>query len=187
VRGFIGSVGWMLFLLLAVVFLLFYNLAYAPRADRIVRQQNEIAMWTGQVQELSDSLQLVKAQFDTVLRASFSFDELFGGADEFSITPQGESALRACVPAIQGLPGRIDVVGHGDRTGVPVRLRQQYPSNWEYAAARAGAVARALIAWGVLPERVYVLSAGDLRPPADSSGVVGATPRRRVEIIVRNR
>jgi chemotaxis protein MotB len=128
----------------------------------------------------------VKKQNDTVFRATFTFDELFGGPDQFTITPQGESALRAYVPTIQGLPGRIDVVGHGDKTGVPARLKLQYPSNWEYAAARAGAVARALIAWGVMPERVYVLSAGDLRPPVDSSGLVGPVPKRRVEIIVRN-
>jgi flagellar motor protein MotB len=186
VKGIVSSIGWILLLILAAVFLLFYNFAYIPRADRIVRQKNEIAMWTDQVQELSDSLQLVKRQNDTAFHATFTFDELFGGADPFTITPQGESALRAYVPTIQGLPGRIEVIGHGDKTGVPARLKQQYPSNWEYAAARAGAVARALIGWGVMPERIWVLSAGDLRPPVDSSGLVGSVPKRRVEIIVRN-
>lgn len=185
-KGLISSAGWILLLLLAAVFLLFYNFAYIPRADRIIRQQNEIAMWTDQVRELTDSLEFVRRLNDTLLRTAFTFDELFGGAEELTITPQGESALRAYIPSIQSLPGRIDVVGHADKSGVPVRLRQQYPSSWEYAAARAGAVARALISWGVAPERIYVVSAGELRPPVDSSGLVGAVPKRRVEIIVRN-
>ena len=185
-KGFLSSFGWILLLLLAVVFLLFYNFAYVPRADRIVRQQNEIAMWMGQVQELTDSLTLVRQQRDTAFHVTFTYDELYGGSEDFKITPQGESAVRAYVPTIQGLAGSVEIIGHTDKSGVPARLRDRYPSNWEYAAARAGAVARALIDWGVLPARVRVLSAADMQPPVDSTGAAGAAASKRVEIIVRN-
>jgi outer membrane protein OmpA-like peptidoglycan-associated protein len=181
-KGFLSSLGWILLLGLAVVFLLLYNFGYSPKADKVVRLQNEIVMWTGQVQELAESLRAVRSQQETAFKASFTFDELFGGSDEFRLVPQAESAVRACVPALQGLPGRIEVVGHADRSGVPQRLRDRYPSAFEYAAARAGAVARLLVAWGVAPNRVLVLSAGGVPPAA---GAVGGAVSRRVEIVVR--
>ena len=67
-KSFISSLGWILLLTLAVGFLLFYNFAYAPRADRIVRQQNEINMWIGQLQQVNDSFKRVETNRDTSLR-----------------------------------------------------------------------------------------------------------------------
>ena len=118
-KSFLSSFGWILFLALAVFFLLFYNLAYLPRADRIVRQQNEINMWTSQLQEMSDSLKMVQTQWDTAFRVSFSFDELFGGAQDFKVAASAESLLRTYIPTLQGSTSVIDVVGHAGGNQAP--------------------------------------------------------------------
>jgi flagellar motor protein MotB len=185
VKSLLNAAGWILFLLLAVGFLLFYNFGYVPRADRIVRQQNEIAMWTGQVEELTDSLAAERSRADTAFFVALTFDELFGGSDEFKLTPVAESLLRGHVTTLQALPGTIAVIGHTDRSAVPARLRDRYPTNWEYSAARAGAVARSLIAWGIQPERIRLEGLAETQPAVDSAGTSSATASRRVAILVR--
>jgi outer membrane protein OmpA-like peptidoglycan-associated protein len=186
-KAFLSGLAWVLFLLLAVVFLLFYNFAYLPRADRVVRQQNEIAMWTGQVQQLSDSLKALEASWDTAFSAYLTFDELFGGGDNLQLTQSAEASLRSYVPTLQGLAGFVEVIGHTNSGPVPAKLKDKYPSNWEYGAACAGTVARALISWGVLPSRVRVVSSADTRPAGDYLSAPGRADGRLVEILVRNR
>jgi outer membrane protein OmpA-like peptidoglycan-associated protein len=176
VKGFLNSLGWLLFLVLAVVFLLFYNFAYVPRADRVVRQQNEIAMWIGQVEDLQDTLKMVREARDSVFSTSFTFDELFGGAVDFKLAPSADSALRVYIPTIQAATGIVEVIGHTDNGQVPPGIRERYPGNLDYAAAAASAVARGLAQWGVASARLKVVSLGPARPVAQN---------RRVEIIVR--
>ena len=185
-KSFLSSLGWILFLTLAVCFLVFYNFVSAPRADRIVRQQNEINMWIGQLQQTNDSIRRVQAQWDTTFSVSFSFDELFGGATDLKFVPSAESLLRTCVPSLQASSGAIEVVGRAGGNQVPQVVRDRFPSSWDYAAAAAGAVARRLAAWGVASDRIRVSSFSDSRltgaAPAPSPGSV--TPR--VDIVVRN-
>ncbi|MCX6841121.1 MAG: hypothetical protein NTX53_02380 [candidate division WOR-3 bacterium] len=183
-KSFLSSFGWILFLVLAVGFLLFYNLAYLPRADRIVRQQNEINMWIGQLQEMSDSLKIVQTQWDTTFSVSFAFDELFGGAQDLKVTPSAESLLRTYIPTLQGSSGVIDVVGHAGGDQAPQAVRDKYQSSWDYAAAGAGSVARQLAAWGVAADRIRLTSFSDT-PRAGGTPVV-RTGTPRVDIIVRN-
>ncbi|MEO0078360.1 MAG: OmpA family protein, partial [candidate division WOR-3 bacterium] len=83
--------------------------------------------------------------------------------------------------------GPILVTGYTDSGPLPAKLREYYPSNWEYAAARAGAVARALIAWGVTPSRVTLQSVGDRRPVGPNTTAAGRSSNRRVEIAVLSR
>jgi len=185
-NGVIGGLSWILLLLLAVMFLLFYNFGYVPRADRVNRQQQEIDMWTNQVQELSDSLRTMLTRADTGLVVSLTFDQLSGGADNFQLVPSAESTLKALIPSLQADAGPVQVIGHTDTGPVPTKLRDHYPSNWEYAAARAGAVARALIAWGVAPGRVTIQSFGDRRPVGPNTTAAGRASNRRVEIVLLN-
>ena len=181
-KSFMSSLGWIMFLALAVGFLVFYNFAYAPRADRIVRQQNEINMWIGQLQQVNDSIKRVGGERDTVFSVSYSFDELFGGAAELKFVPAAETLLRACVPNLQSSAGAIDIVGHGG-SQVPQALREKFPSGWDYAAAGAGAVARRLAAWGVASDRMRVLSLSD-SPPTGAAATATVSPR--VDIVLRN-
>jgi len=177
-----SSLGWIMFLALAVGFLVFYNFAYAPRADRIVRQQNEINMWIGQLQQVNDSIKRVGGERDTVFSVSYSFDELFGGAADLKFVPSAESLLRTCVTSVQSYAGPVEVVGHAGGTQAPPAIRDRYPGNWDYAAAAAGMVANRLAAWGVAPDRIKVLSLLDPRTSGSASGVAN----QRVQIVVRN-
>jgi hypothetical protein len=182
-KSFISSLGWILFLALAVCFLLFYNFAYAPRADRIVRQQNEINMWIGQLQQVNDSIKRIGAEQDTAFSVSYSFDELFGGATDLKFVPSADSLLRTCVTALQSYSGPVEVTGHAGLGQVPPAARDRYPGSWDYAAAAAGAVATRLAAWGVAPDRIRVVSLLDSRATGAASGAAS----QRVEIVVRNR
>jgi flagellar motor protein MotB len=186
-KSFLSSLGWILFLALAVAFLLFYNVAYAPRHDRAARQQREIAMWTSQIEQLTDSLKQVRTAGDTVFRTSITFDELFGGASDFKLTATAESTLRGCVPVLQSSTGQIDVVGYTDDSQVPTAIAARCPTNRDWAAAAACAVTRSLVAWGVSSDRVQVVSAGANRPSADNRTPSGRAANRRVEILVRKR
>jgi flagellar motor protein MotB len=185
-KSFLSSFGWILFLVLAVFFLLFYNLAYVPRADRVVRQQNEINMWMGQLQEMSDSLKIVQTQWDTAFSVSFSFDELFGGAQDFKVAPSAESLLRTYIPTLQGSTSVIDVIGHAGGNQAPPAVRDRYLSSWDYAAAGAGAVARRLAAWGVTSDRIRVTSFSDSPRAGAGAAPDFRTGTPRVDIIVRN-
>ena len=181
-KSFISSLGWIMFLALAAGFLVFYNFAYAPRADRIVRQQNEINMWIGQLQQVNDSVKRVEAGRDSVFGVSYSFEELFGGSSDLKLVPVAESLLRSCVSSVQSYAGPVEVIGHAGLGQPPVAVRDRYPCSWDYAAAAAGAVAWRLAAWGVSPERIRVVSFLDPRAPGVAPGVA----TQRVRIVVRS-
>ena len=181
-KSFISGLGWILFLVLAVGFLLFYNFVYAPRADRIVRQQNEINMWIGQLQQVNDSVKRVETGRDSVFGVSYSFDELFGGATDLKFVPSAESLLRTCVTSLQSYAGPIEVIGHAGGGQVAQALKERYPGSWDYAAAAAGAVASRLAAWGVATDRIRILSVLDSRTTGSAPGFV----TQRVQIVVRN-
>jgi len=185
-KSFMSSLGWIMFLALAVCFLVFYNFAYAPRADRIVRQQNEISMWIDQLQQVNDSVKRVGAASDTVFSVSYSFDVLFGGAADLKFVPSAESLLRTCVVSLQSHAGPVEVIGHSGGGQAPQAIKDRYPGSWDYAAAAAGAVASRLAAWGVAADRIRVLSLAGSRATgtAGRPGAASATPR--VEIVVRN-
>jgi hypothetical protein len=181
-KSFISSLGWILFLALAVCFLLFYNFAYAPRADRIVRQQNEINMWMGQLQQVNDSVKRVETERDSVFGVSYSYDELFGGATDLKFVPSAESLLRTCVTSLQSYAGPIEVIGHAGVGQAPLAARDRFPGSWDYAAAAAGSVASRLAAWGVAPDRIRVLSLLD----SHTTGAAPGFATQRVRIVVRN-
>jgi hypothetical protein len=181
-KSFISSLGWILFLALAVCFLLFYNFAYSPRADRIVRQQNEINMWIGQLQQVNDSIKRVGSGRDSAFGVSYSFDELFGGASDLKFVPSAESLLRACVTSLQMYAGPVEVIGHAGLGQAPAAVRDKYPGSWDYAAAAAGAVATRLAAWGVAPDRIRTQSLFDSR----TTGAASGSAAQRVQIVVRS-
>jgi hypothetical protein len=181
-KSFLSSLGWIMFLALAVCFLLFYNFAYAPRAERILRQQNEINMWIGQLQQMNDSVERVRVKWDTAFSVSYSFDALFGGASDLGLAPSAESLVQTCITTLQSSSGPIEVVGHSGGVLAPQAVRDRYPGSWDYAAAAAGAVARRLAAWGVAPDRIRVVALSDIRSAGRAAG--SGTPR--VDIVVRN-
>ena len=143
-------------------------------------------MWIGQLQQMNDSVKRVQTQWDTTFSASFSFDELFGGAADLKLVPSAESLLQASITPLQSTAGPIEVTGHAGGSLAPQAARDKYPTSWAYAAAAAGAVASRLAAWGVAPDRIQVLSLSDSRSTvAAATGGVSRTPR--VDIVLRNR
>ena len=178
------ALGWIVGLLAIAAGLVFYNVGYVPMQQRISRQRSENDMWTLEVQQLRERLAVLEAGPETAFVAVHTFDELFTGPESFTFTPQGEAVLREAIPRLQELTGTIEVIGHTDSTDVPRGLKDRLPSNWEYGAARAGAVARAIAGWGVAAGRLRVTSAADALPRADNATPEGRGLNRRVEIRV---
>jgi chemotaxis protein MotB len=77
---------------------------------------------------------------------------------------------------------KVVVTGHTDN--VPIRNRD-FASNWELSAARAAAVARALMAKGSNPSRFTISGQADQRPIASNDTTNGRQQNRRVEIELR--
>jgi chemotaxis protein MotB len=73
----------------------------------------------------------------------------------------------------------LEITGHTDDRPIST---EQFPSNWELSAARAGRVARHLIEKGVHPSRIAVQGYASLRPRASDSSFKSRSANRRVEI-----
>ncbi|CDZ92902.1 flagellar motor protein MotD [Pseudomonas saudiphocaensis] len=61
---------------------------------------------------------------------------------------------------------------------------EQFPTNWELSAARAGSVVRMLVADGVAPSRLAAVGYGEFQPIADNSTPEGRARNRRVVLVV---
>lgn len=181
----VKAIGWIVALLVIGAGLLFYNLVHVPEQDRVLRQQEEIEMWTQEVVDLTSKLEQAQADPDTAFYKRLQFEQLFAASESFALTAGGEAAVRECIVDLQELTGTIEVIGHTDNTVVPKSLARTLPTNWEYGAAKAAAVARSLVGWGVPAARIRVVSAGESRPLGDNSTPEGRGGNRRVEILVR--
>jgi chemotaxis protein MotB len=75
----------------------------------------------------------------------------------------------------------IIVEGHLDDASVPQPFRKTYPTNWEYAAAHASAVARKLISeFHVDPARITVASRAHMDAVAENDTNEGRAQNRRI-------
>ncbi len=77
---------------------------------------------------------------------------------------------------------QVVVTGHTDN--LPIHNRD-FASNWELSAARAAAVARALMAKGSAPGRFTIRGMADQQPIAPNTTPQGRQQNRRVEIELR--
>ena len=184
-RGLYSSLGWMMFLLLAVILLLVYNISYLPKQERIERLEEEIKMWTQQVTELNDSLQRLNSAADTLYRQTFRFDELFVSDESLGVSVQGKKRLRELASQLRALNGKFEIIGYTDGPRPPDN--SPWRTNWEYSAAAAAAVAKELVSLGVSAERLLVCGAGDTRPQEKKGSAATMLVNRRVEIAVRSR
>lgn len=80
--------------------------------------------------------------------------------------------------------GAIVVTGHTDNVPIDTMM---YASNWELSAARAAAVARALMDQGVDPKRITIQGVADQKPRAANDTPEHRARNRRVEIEVRTK
>ena len=61
---------------------------------------------------------------------------------------------------------------------------EQFPTNWELSAARAGSIVRMLVADGVAPSRLAAVGYGEFQPIADNATLEGRARNRRVVLVI---
>ena len=102
-----------------------------------------------------------------------------GSAD---LTYDFETLLIDMADVLAEIPGKLTVEGHTD--DIPIRTTRFY-SNWDLSAARAAAVANALLAVeDVEPTRLAVKGLADTKPRVSNDTAESRAKNRRVEIIV---
>ncbi len=121
------------------------------------------------------------------VRVRLSNDLLYapGSVD---LDPKGETALGKVAHQLANATAadyEIEVVGRTDNKPVAPKLVDRYPTNWEFAAARAAAVVRYLQEHGIAPSRLEAVSAGQYRPVATNDTVAGRARNRTTDIILR--
>ncbi|MFH1057663.1 MAG: OmpA family protein, partial [Pseudomonadota bacterium] len=94
----------------------------------------------------------------------------------------GRALARLATVLAQRRDMAVVVNGHTD--DLPIST-QQFASNWELSAARAAAVARALIAQGLDENRVTIRGLADQNPRVANHDEVSRQQNRRVEIELR--
>jgi type VI secretion system protein ImpK len=93
----------------------------------------------------------------------------------------GADALRPIAAALQGVAGRIQVVGHTDRDFEP---SARFPSNWELSVEQARAVHDTLAQYGIAPSRMRYDGRADTEPPSAAGAEHAAAHGGRVEIVL---
>lgn len=102
-----------------------------------------------------------------------------GSAD---LTWEFEGLLLDMADVLADIPGELTVEGHTD--DIPIRTARFF-SNWDLSAARAAAVANALLATeDVDPTRLAVKGLADTEPRVANDTVDNRAKNRRVEIII---
>ena len=102
-----------------------------------------------------------------------------GSAD---LTWEFEGLLLEMADILVQFPGKLTIEGHTD--DVPIRTQRFY-SNWDLSAARAAAVANALLAEGNLkPARLAVTGLAYTEPRVPNTSSENRAKNRRVEIII---
>ena len=80
---------------------------------------------------------------------------------------------------------QIRIEGHTDNVPIGVKLREQFPSNWELSTARATSVVRYLVdQGGVDPRDLTAAGHADTRPIEDNETEEGRQANRRIEIVL---
>ncbi|MGV3518637.1 MotB family protein [Luteitalea sp.] len=124
-------------------------------------------------------LQIESGPKRIVLRVEENGSFASGSAD---VTPAFETLLTTMVSVLGRVPGTLTVEGHTD--DVPIRTAR-FSSNWDLSAARAAAVANALLRDGTLTsQRLRVQGYAETQPREPNASPEQRARNRRVEVIV---
>ena len=140
-------------------------------AAQIEAGEREIAALESQNEE---NAKLIAAQADEGQRLTGELAALLRDKSQLPC-----SRWAACSPNMGGR--RFQVEGHTD--DVPIR-NEQFPSNWELAAARALVVVRAMMASGMQSHALSAASYGEYHPTASNETAQGRSQNRRIEIVL---
>lgn len=143
------------------------------RADKERVERRLRALAHGAAIEVEDGKVIVQGE---VLFAS--------GSDELSAA--GKVALETLASPLRALlaaePDQMVLIG-GHTDDVPIAT-SHFASNWELSTARATAVARALVAAGLAPERVVAAGFGSYHPRRPNLTDEDRRRNRRIEVLL---
>lgn len=151
------------------------RLTNKQKEDEVTEKLKDIisAEGLGDVAKVETSAQWVKL----VLTAPVLYDS--GSAD---LKPEAAKMLFNMVAALGKVPGEIVVEGHTDN--VPTG-GGRYETNWDLSGARANAVVRLLVQWGISPKRLTATGYGEHRPMVPNDTPEHRSQNRRIEIGLR--
>ena len=102
-----------------------------------------------------------------------------------NVKKSGKKVLNKVARELVDVPYQTIVGGFTDNVPISKRLAEQFPSNWDLAAARATNVVRKLEDSGVPKGRMVVVSFGENQPVASNDTAEGRSKNRRIEIRLR--
>jgi chemotaxis protein MotB len=105
---------------------------------------------------------------------------LFAPADA-TLNPNSIETLQSIAEVLKDQSQLIHVEGHTDDKAINT---QQFPSNWELSAARAGSVIRLFINTGIEANRLVAIGYADNKPLAANDTPEGRLRNRRVQLMI---
>jgi len=151
---------------------------YNEQVEKTTTYQQLDAQLKGEI--AADRLQI--EQLHKLVRLTLVDGILFpeGG---WTLNEAGKATLAKLAPTLKGLSNqRIVVKGFTDNLPIVPELRERFPNNVELSKARAGAVAKFLVAEGVPSAIVFTSGLGEAHPVASNETPQGRAKNRRVEI-----
>jgi chemotaxis protein MotB len=115
------------------------------------------------------------------VRVSVSDDIIFASGSA-ELDPLGRKVLEKVSQQLLALDHSIEVQGHTDDLGLKPSLAEQFPSNWDLAAARASRVVRLMEEQGIPGERMRVVSFASFQPLVPNESPESRAQNRRIEI-----
>ncbi len=160
-----------------------------------LKSPTDVAVESAIQEELEKTLELVRSVLETAIedgRVNLIQDNhrIIVRVEEKGAFPSGsadltwefEGLLLEMADILVQIPGKLTIEGHTD--DVPIRTQRFY-SNWDLSAARAAAVANALLAEGNLkPARLAVTGLAYTEPRVPNTSSENRAKNRRVEIII---
>lgn len=108
-------------------------------------------------------------------------DKVVFASGSVKVAPEGKDALKKIADALKDMPDKaILVQGHTDN--VPPGPKSAYADNWELSLARALAVTKLLIEFGIDPTRLEAAGLGQFQPIASNDNEEGRSHNRRIEL-----
>lgn len=149
----------------------------AEAESRIAEFKSLISRFRALIDAGKLKVKIVEGRMVVVLATDILF-----GSGSASLSKDGKTAVAEVGQVLASIPRRsFQVEGHTDN--VPI-ASQQYPSNWELAAARAITVLKSMVEAGLPSDRISAASFGDTRPVASNDSKETKAQNRRIEIII---
>jgi outer membrane protein OmpA-like peptidoglycan-associated protein len=168
----------------------FYQLSFSPVAHGLTREVAEGGLMAlvetfgdGQGEELfqvrpSEARQALAKPIRPPRLGDTRLVDIYFAPGKTDIVQQNEDEMERIAQLLADYPfAEIEIRGHTDNTG-------NAKQNEALSQARAEAVRRLLLAWGVEPHRVRALGFGASQPVADNQTETGRAKNRRTELVV---